>query len=58
MEAAALTERERSLSGGGPLVTVVVPTFNRADLLVQAVQSIIDQTYRNWELFVVEVLSV
>lgn len=45
---------ENSLSGVGPLLTVVMPTFNRADLIVHAVQSVIDQTYRHWELVIVD----
>jgi glycosyltransferase involved in cell wall biosynthesis len=30
----------------------VMPTFNRAYIISEAIQSIIDQTYSNWELFV------
>ncbi|MEO8771626.1 MAG: glycosyltransferase [Ferruginibacter sp.] len=37
-----------------PLVTVVIPTYNRMPLIVEAVQSVIDQTYSNWELFVAD----
>lgn len=37
-----------------PLVTVVIPTWNRERLVVQAVASVVAQTYRNWELFVVD----
>ena len=37
-----------------PLVTVVIPTYNRMPLIVEAVQSVIAQTYSNWELFVVD----
>ena len=37
-----------------PLVTVVLPTFNRAEMVVQAAESIIGQTYPHWELFVVD----
>lgn len=36
-----------------PLVTVVVATYNRADTLEYAVQSILMQTYRNFELWVI-----
>ena len=37
-----------------PLVSIVIPTYNRADLISKAIQSVIDQTYKNWELIVVD----
>src|SRR5690606_276329 len=37
-----------------PLVSVVIPTFNRALLLKRCISSVIDQTYQNWELIVVD----
>ena len=37
-----------------PLVTVVLPTFNREALLPRALNSIIAQTYKNWEIVVVD----
>ena len=37
-----------------PLVSVIVPTFNRADMLVEAVQSIIAQHFTDWELIVAD----
>jgi len=37
-----------------PLVTVVIPTFNRDALVQQAIASVIAQTYRNWELIIVD----
>ncbi len=36
-----------------PLVSVIIPTFNRPHLLKEAVQSVLDQTYRNLEAIVV-----
>ena len=38
----------------GPLISVVVPTYNRADLLEEAIQSVLQQEYANWELLVVD----
>ena len=37
----------------GPLVTVLLPTFNRRRYLPQALASVLQQTYRNLEIFVV-----
>jgi len=36
-----------------PLVSVIVPTYNRPEMLVQSIQSILDQTYRNHEIIVI-----
>jgi len=35
-----------------PLISVVLPTYNRADLLGQAIGSVIAQTYTDWELII------
>lgn len=37
-----------------PLVTVVLPTYNRFEFLPAAVQSVFDQTMRDWELVVAD----
>jgi glycosyltransferase involved in cell wall biosynthesis len=37
-----------------PLVTVVIPTWDRERLVVQAIASVVAQTYGNWEVFVVD----
>ncbi len=36
-----------------PLVSVVIPSYNQAEYLKQALNSLIDQTYQNWEAVVV-----
>jgi glycosyltransferase involved in cell wall biosynthesis len=38
----------------GRLVSIVIPTYNAAHLLVRALQSVIDQTYQNWEALVID----
>ena len=42
---------DRSVNG---LVSVVIPTYNHAHFIKQALQSVIDQTYTNWEAIVVD----
>lgn len=37
-----------------PLVSVVIPTYNRAEDLQRALQSVREQTYTNWEVIVVD----
>jgi glycosyltransferase involved in cell wall biosynthesis len=39
---------------GEPLISVIVPTWNRAALLGRAVKSVLAQTYENFELLVVD----
>lgn len=39
---------------GGPLVSVIMPAFNSARFIMQAIDSLRAQTYANWELIVVD----
>ncbi len=36
------------------LVSIIIPFFNREDFLGEAVESVLAQTYENWELFLVD----
>ena len=36
-----------------PQVSIIVPTYNRPDMLRETIQSILDQTYQNFEIIVV-----
>lgn len=35
-----------------PLVSIIMPTFNRAYIIADGIQSVLEQTYKNWNLFV------
>lgn len=37
-----------------PLVSFLIPTYNRSDLLQQAIESILSQTYKNIEIIVID----
>jgi glycosyltransferase involved in cell wall biosynthesis len=47
---------QQRLSDGAaePLVSIIMPTYNRADLISLAVESVLEQSYRNWELIIVD----
>lgn len=37
-----------------PLISVIIPTYNRSQVLLRAIESIICQTFTDWELLVVD----
>ena len=37
-----------------PLVSVIIPTYNHAQFLGKALESVIEQTYKNWEAIVID----
>lgn len=37
-----------------PLISVVIPTHNRCELLKETVSSVMEQTFSNWELIIVD----
>ena len=41
-------------STGNPKISIITPTFNRADFIEQAVSSVLSQTYANLELLLVD----
>lgn len=45
--------RKEEPEGELPLVSVIVPTYNRPDMLVETLRSILNQTYSNYEIIIV-----
>ena len=43
-----------NINNATPLVSVVIPTYNHARYLGRALQSVLDQTYVNWEAIVID----
>ncbi|MDR6966992.1 glycosyltransferase involved in cell wall biosynthesis [Flavobacterium arsenatis] len=37
-----------------PLVSIIIPTYNRAHLIEETLESILEQTYKNWECIIVD----
>jgi len=48
-----LAGSHNELSESGPMVSVIIPTYNRPDMLADALKSVLNQTYRNYEIIVV-----
>lgn len=42
------------MPGNQPLVSIVMPVYNAEKYLVEAIESVISQSYENWELLVVD----
>ena len=38
----------------GPLVSIIMPTYNQAYFIVDAIASVLNQSYENWELLVID----
>ena len=37
-----------------PLVTIVIPLYNKADWIIPTLQSVLNQTYLNWECIIID----
>ena len=42
------------ISNNKPCVNIVLPTYNRAGYIMEAIESVLKQTYSNWKLLVVD----
>ena len=36
------------------IFSIILPTFNRAHMIHEAIKSVFNQTYKNWELIIVD----
>ena len=41
-----------------PLVSIIIPCFNRADIITETLDSVLSQTYTNWECIIINDESV
>lgn len=39
------------------LVSIIMPTYNRAGVIGKAIESVIEQSYKNWELLIIDDMS-
>ena len=37
-----------------PLVSIVIPSYNHGKFIQKAIDSVINQTYQNWEAFIID----
>ena len=37
-----------------PYVDVIVPNYNKSDFIEEAINSVINQTYKNWYLYIID----
>ncbi|HXG37562.1 MAG TPA: glycosyltransferase [Bacteroidota bacterium] len=45
---------QKSSGENNPLVSIILCTYNRAHLVKRAIASVLVQTYRNWELIIID----
>ena len=44
----------QTFTGKKPLVDVILPNYNKAEFLEEAINSVISQTYKNWHLYIID----
>lgn len=43
-----------AMEEAAPLVSIILPTYNRAELVCEAARSVLNQTFRRWELLIID----
>ncbi len=46
--------KSKSLTNFTPLVSIIIPVYNRDNILIETLQSILFQSYTNWECIIVD----
>ena len=54
MSVKKIDERSAQLMKNNPLISVVIPTYNRPDFLKEAIKTVLNQTYKNLEILVID----
>ena len=49
-----MTDETRQMSGPDPLISVVMPAYNCAKTLAASVESVLAQTFEDWELLIID----
>ena len=50
--------KEKDLDLSSALISIIIPTFNHGNYLRRALQSVLCQTYKNWEVIVIDNHSI
>lgn len=54
MDKALTCDGPAALTNDRPLVSIIIPVFNRQRFLIASIESVLSQTYRNFEIIVVD----
>lgn len=47
-------EKDIAREGAGPTVSIITPTYNRAAFITETVQSVLEQTCDDWEMWIID----
>jgi len=49
-----MTSTSKTSVSGGPLVSIITPVYNRSDYLGETIESVLAQTFTDWELLIID----